>query len=101
MADDDVVIAVSELREALDRLLAAITVGFGHSIDLDGDYHWWIETQDAFDMTREPSVNAGQLSDDVTSMREMLSREDDEIVVWHDLDHVIGILQRISALAKA
>jgi hypothetical protein len=30
----------------------------------------------------------------------MLNRGDSEIMVWHDLDHVIGILQRIAGLAK-
>jgi len=100
MADDQLVIALSEVREALDRILAAAAVELGSSVDLDADHYWWIDTRDAFDLSQEPSLEAAQLSDDVTSMREMLNRGDNEVIVWHDLDHVIGIVQRISALAK-
>jgi hypothetical protein len=101
MADDALVIAVSELREALDRLLGAAALELGPSIDLDADHYWWIDTREAFDVTREPSLEAGQLSDDVASTREMLHRDDDEVILWHDLDHLIGILQRIAGLAKS
>jgi hypothetical protein len=100
MAGDDLLIALSELREALDRVLAAAAVELGPSISLDADNYWWIDTRDAFDLSREPSLEAGQLSDDVASTREMLNRENDEVIVWHDLEHVIGILQRIAALAR-
>jgi hypothetical protein len=33
------------------------------------------------------------VSEDVASTREMLNRHDNEFIVWHDLDHVIGIVQ--------
>jgi hypothetical protein len=100
MGEDDLVIALSEVREALDRILVAAAVELGSTVDLDADNYWWIDTRAAFDLSRVPSVDAGQLSDDVASMREMLNRDDNEVIVWHDLDHVIGIVQRISGLAK-
>ena len=100
MSDDDLVIAMSELREALERLLTAAAAELGSSVNLEADSYWWINTQDAFELSRVPSVVAGGLSDDVASTREMLNRDDGEIILWHDLDHVIGILQRISCLAK-
>jgi hypothetical protein len=90
-------IALAELRNALERLRVSASEQFGPSVDLDADQYWWIETDEAFDLTREPSVVAGGLSDDVSSMREMMNRE---VVLWHDLDHVIGILQRISSLSR-
>jgi hypothetical protein len=100
MADSSPVVELSKLHEALDRLLAAVAVQLGPSIDLDADMYWSIDTRDAFDLSRQPSLEAGQLSDDVSSVLEMLNRDDSEILVWHDLDHAIGILQRIAGLAK-
>jgi len=97
---EKLVIAVSELSEALDRLLGAVVVELGPSIDLGADHYWSIDTREAFDLSREPSLEAGQLSDDVASTRNMLARDENEVLVWHDLDHVIGILQRIAGLAK-
>jgi hypothetical protein len=51
----------------------------------------------------EPEVMGRSLSDDVASIREVVERVDrseDELLLWHDLNHLIGILQRISALAS-
>ena len=45
MGDDHLVIALSEVRQALDRLLAAAAGELGSSIDLDADQYWWIDTQ--------------------------------------------------------
>nr|BFE55773.1 hypothetical protein GCM10020063_002990 [Dactylosporangium thailandense] len=45
------------------------------------------------------ATTADQLSDDVLSMRAMLDpAEDDPIVVWHDLTHVVGVLSRLASL---
>jgi hypothetical protein len=38
----------------------------------------------------------GQLSDDVQEIRSLVAREDD-VIVSHDLAHLIGVLQRIAA----
>jgi hypothetical protein len=40
------------------------------------------------------------VSDDVETVRELLVRERGEIFLWHDLEHLVGILQRIAALAR-
>jgi hypothetical protein len=45
-------------------------------------------------------LEAGQPSDDVATVRELLNRDQDEVFLWHDLDHVIAILQRIAGLAR-
>ena len=52
----------------------------------------------SFDMHAEPgALTVGQLSDDVEALRELLRRPDD-LTLWHDLSHVVGILRRIAAL---
>lgn len=51
----------------------------------------------------EPEIMGRLLSDDVASIRELVERvelSEDENLLWHDLNHLVGILQRISALAS-
>ena len=61
---------------------------------------WAVEPNAAFDLEEDPPVAVGQLSDDVATVRELLTRDDAEVFLWHDLEHVIGILQRIASLAR-
>jgi hypothetical protein len=97
------VIAVAELRLAVERLLDAVVV-FDGQINLGADYYWSIFPSDAFKMDSHPPIAAGQLTDDVDTIRELLSRADrseDPLSLWHDLEHLVGILQRVSNLAGA
>jgi hypothetical protein len=99
MANDDLCrVAVSDLREALRRVLDAVEQRFGSSVDLEADHYWSLNAVDSFDVRTEPSVTSGQISDDVETLRELLSPEREEVYIWHDLDHLCGILRRISAL---
>ena len=100
MADNGVTIAVAEVRTALALLLDEVEQRFGPEIDLAADHYWSLDAAKSFDLDAEPQVGAGQLTDDVESVREMLARDLDEevIIVWHDLDHLVGLLRRIVAL---
>jgi len=98
--DEPLVIPVSDLRDALTRLLEAATERFGPLVDLDADHYWAIEPDAAFDIAKDPPVAVGQLSDDVSTVRDLLARDDGEVFLWHDLEHAIGILQRIASLAR-
>jgi hypothetical protein len=100
VTDKPAVISLSDLREALRRLLDAAEEQFGAVIDLDADHYWAIDSRGAFDLSTDPEVDVGQLSDDTATVRDLLAREDGEIFLWHDLDHLIAILQRIAALAR-
>lgn len=80
------------------RLLDATEKRFGPVLHLDADHYWKIDPGDAFDLTKEPPILASQISDDVSTIRGLLAQDDDEIDLWHDLDHLIGVLQRVSAL---
>jgi hypothetical protein len=57
---------------------------------------------DAFRFVAEaPQPTVGQLTDDVQSMQNMLADDaDPPIAVWHDLAHLIGILNRLAALSQ-
>jgi hypothetical protein len=91
-------IDLADLREAVSRLLDAAQTRFGATADLAGDHYWLLELSEMFSIDRQPSVNAGQLSDDVASIREFLGRPNDEAVLWHDLQHVAGVLLRLASL---
>ena len=102
--DDATEITVAELRAATDRLLDAVERRFGPQVRLDGDHYWSIFPSDAFNIESQPTVGAEQLSDDIATIRQALLRTDpdeDDLLLWHDLDHLAGILQGISKLAGA
>jgi hypothetical protein len=91
-------IDLADLREAVSRLLDAAETRFGPTPDLAADHYWVLELSEMFSLDRQPSANAGQLSDDVESIREFLSRPEGETFLWHDLQHVAGVLLRLASL---
>ena len=91
-------VEIAELRAAVAQLLDAAERRFGPRVELDADYYWWIDSVAAFDMNSEPRLEAGQLSDDVTSIRELLGRT--EVFLWHDLAHLVGVLTRLASLDR-
>ena len=102
--DDSTEISFSELRTAVGRLLDAAERRFGPRLELDADHYWSIYPSDAFNLEAEPEVVAGQISDDVATIRETAARldaDEDDLLLWHDLDHLVGILLRISSLTGA
>jgi hypothetical protein len=86
-------VSIADLRAALARVLDAVEDRFGEVIDLDADHDWLIESTGSFDLSRAPEVVAGQLSDDVETIDST-----EEVFIWHDLDHLIGVLRRIAAI---
>jgi hypothetical protein len=94
-------VSLGDLRQALTQLLDAVERRHGPTVDLDTDHYWTIGPADAFrfDAADGPEPTVGQLTDDVQSMRAMLeATRDGPAVVWHDLAHVVGILNRLAAL---
>jgi len=92
-------IQIAEIRASLEQLLSAAEKQFGAVIDLGADYYWDVPTDTSFDLSREPALHARQLTDDVTSIRSQLGPDDDPLI-WHDLDHLIGVLRRIAAMDR-
>jgi hypothetical protein len=85
-------------------LLDQVESRFGDRIDLADvpvDYYWHLRLAAAFDMTQTPDahVDCGQSSDDVEEIS-ALARGDsrDEIVLWHDLDHLAGVMRLLAYL---
>ncbi|MET7420879.1 hypothetical protein [Dactylosporangium sp. NPDC005555] len=94
-------VSLRDLRQSLTLLLDAVERQYGQTVDLNADYYWTIGVWDAFrlDGADRPEPTLGQLTDDIQSMREVLEAARDEpAAVWHDLAHVVGILNRLAAL---
>jgi hypothetical protein len=100
---DAVEVTVAELQAAVSRLLEAGERRFGSKLDLGADEYWSLWPSESFDAP-EPRLLRGSLVDDVNSVREFLDRDDrseDEVLLWHEMNHLIGILMRIASLAGA
>jgi hypothetical protein len=90
-------IEIADLRAATTAILDAVERRMGSSVRLGADHYWLIPPSAAFAMENEPALEVGQLTDDVAELRASLGRDDD-LVIWHDLQHVIAVLQRLASL---
>jgi hypothetical protein len=94
---DEPVVNVQEVRAVVNRLLDVIEKTEGVSLTADVDHYWNLPLSAVFELYADPGslmLDVGQLSDDVQSVREMLTHDPEEPVhVWHDLSHVIGVLR--------
>jgi hypothetical protein len=93
-----IAIEVQQLKAALELVLTRVEQQVGPAIDLTADYYWKIPPEVAYDPLVKPEIDAltlGQLSDDVEEVRSLLERDDDDgVIVWHDLRHLVGVLRR-------
>lgn len=97
-------ITVDELREAVRRQLDAVERRLGATVQLRADEYWGLFSPAMFQSDgSRPKIVGRSLSDDVADLRKSLTREDpfeDELSLWHDMNHLVGILQRISSLTS-
>ncbi|WP_146246338.1 hypothetical protein [Actinoplanes xinjiangensis] len=93
-------VSLADLRRALARSLDEVERQRGPVVDFGADSYWTVGPWDAFRFDTEvPQPTVGQLTDDVQSMQNMLADDaDPSTAVWHDLAHLIGILNRLAAL---
>ncbi|MDG4833033.1 hypothetical protein O7627_27550 [Solwaraspora sp. WMMD1047] len=92
---------IADLRRALGLVLDEVERRHGAMVDLDADYYWELDRQAMyrFDDARRPGLTVGQLSDDLDSLRQLLDGGiEQQVVIWHDLAHLIGLLNRVVAL---
>jgi hypothetical protein len=92
-------VSLTQLRHVLDRVLNDLVARHGDEIELTADYYWVLDARAAYDLTATPSIDQltmVQLSDDLAEVT-ALSAARDVLVPWHDLAHLIGVLQRLAA----
>ena len=91
---------LAALRQAVDRCLDACQQQLGEQVSVEATDYWLIEPSAAFDLTAEPSINTGRLSDDLDEVAAINAKTaDDPRAVWHELGHLLGPLARLASLA--
>lgn len=92
-------ISVAELRRALARLLDATEERFGADLRFSEDFYWNVSFSEATVLDREPRLDMGSVVDDVASVREYVTSDRDEYEsIWHEADHIVGLLRAIARL---
>jgi hypothetical protein len=95
-------LTIGQLRQACHWLLDEAERRHGSTFDLSNagvDYYWNVDLASAFQLTERPeqAMDCGQVSDDVTEVADMLRRGEPP-VLWHDLEHVVGLLRLLAFL---
>lgn len=92
-------LTVDQLRAAIGRLLDAVEARFGPDLHLKDDHYWNAPLREAADLSREPKLDMGSVVDDAASVREFIkASENDCISIWHEADHIAGVLRSIARL---
>ncbi|WP_459642371.1 hypothetical protein [Kineococcus sp. NUM-3379] len=102
-------VSMSVLRTALDRVLDEVQRRHGEVIDLDADLYYVLPKESVYRPGVTPDGEActlASLVDDLDTIRELAAGRPDEdgadpeVTVWHDLAHLVGVLQRLAALDR-
>jgi hypothetical protein len=93
---------IADLRAAVARILEASERQFGSEIDLESlpyGYRRRLDLRETFDIGTDPGQPVlGDLYEDLEETLDLLGRPEDETFIWHDLSHVIGLLQLLAVL---
>jgi hypothetical protein len=94
----DLVLHLDDLRRACNRLIDAAESQLGSDVALDADTYWNVDLRSALELTEIPAeaIDAGSLVDDLGELSALLARPGDELVLWHDLGHVCGLLRYLA-----
>lgn len=102
MTDGGGVLNVGDLRRACSLLLDEAERRFGAEIDLHEisvDLYWNIDLRAALEMVNNPQehLDCGQIHDDLAELTALLrSHPTQEPVLWHDLQHLTGLLRLLA-----
>jgi hypothetical protein len=92
-------IAIDDLRRAINRALDDTAAVLGDEVELDGGLYWQVPAHQLHAMDPDTvTLTAGDLDDDVQTMREYLGSGGPTPAVWHELNHLIGILRTLEAM---
>ncbi|BDH06826.1 hypothetical protein [Streptomyces seoulensis] len=104
MTQSEYVLRMADLRRACSVLLDETERRFGVEVDLSrvsADYYWSLDPATAFDMSETPTapLGCGQVSDDVAEIAALVRRGPEDVIpLWHDLDHLAGVLRLLAYL---
>lgn len=100
---DETVVSLPVLRHVVGLLFDELEKRHGAQVELGADFYYVLPTEAMYspgDVPDGQGCTLGSLVDDVATVREIAAQPPDErmAVLWHDLAHVNGILQRLAAL---
>ncbi|PFG16850.1 hypothetical protein ATK74_1405 [Propionicimonas paludicola] len=82
----------------MTRLLDAIEEQFGAIVHLEDDLYWNVPLSAATAVYDTPELDMGSVVDDAASVGEFLGRPDEPVFIWHEAEHLAGILRSIARL---
>jgi hypothetical protein len=89
---------IDDLRQAINRILDETAASLGDRVELDGGLYWQVPAEQLHNMDPDSvALTAGDLDDDIQTMREYLGRSGPAPALWHELNHLIGILRVLEA----
>lgn len=101
----ETVVSVPVLRRVVGLLFDELEKQHGAQIELDADLYHVLPPEAMFspgDVPDGHECTLGSLVDDMATLREIAVQVPGErmVVLWHDLAHISGILQRLAALDR-
>lgn len=90
-------LSVAALRTAVNRLLDAVEEQLGDRVELEVDYYWNVPLDKAYDPYESPVLDMGQVSDDVDSVHQFSATRDDAVAIWHESEHLAGVLRALAS----
>lgn len=96
-------VPISEIRKMATEVFDALEQGGVTHLDPSQGLYWCIDSTDAWNMKREPTLLTGDLADDIHDIRADLTefRNIAKTNVWHTLDHLVGVMTALSYQFKA
>lgn len=96
-------LSVSEIRAMTNSVFDALEASGTTQLVETSGYYRSIDCMDAWDMTQEPAITVGDLADDFGDFRSDRTTHKDEmpLIVWHTLEHLLGVLIALSHEHKA
>lgn len=96
-------VSLPALRHVVGLLCDELEKRHGAQVDLGADLYCVLPPEAMYNPGDVPvgqEHTLGSLADDVATVREIAAQPPGErmVVLWHDLAHVNGILQRLAAL---
>lgn len=96
------ILRIADLRSAIARILGASERQLGKEIDIGSlpfGYRWELDLRQTFNVEHGPGEPAlGDLNDDLEETLGLLERPEEDTFIWHDLSHLIGLLQLLALL---
>lgn len=91
-------ISLIEVKKLANEIFDRLIVQGIDTVAVKGDEFWQIYFAEAFDMSKTPEATVGSITDCMADVRQETSS--DEMIGWHALHHLSGILTFLADAAN-